>query len=209
MTDGKCVLSVAEADLLNFDPKLLIMAVTPTTQIALGFKAPEFELPNVVDGRLKSYRDLQGENATVVIFMCNHCPFVVHVIDQIVKIANDYSNKGVKLISISSNDVVNYPQDGPDQMVHFARDNKFSFPYLYDESQDVARAYDAACTPDISVFNSEDLCVYRGQMDGARPSNDKPNDGADLRQVLDTLLAGKSVAAEGQMPSIGCNIKWK
>jgi len=184
------------------------MARTPTVQIPLGYIAPDFTLPDTVSGSIKSLYELKGEVATVVMFICNHCPFVIHVQDELVRLANDYSAKGISFIAISSNDVVNYPQDSPEQMREHAKTVGYPFPYLYDESQEVAKAYTAACTPDISVFDSSLRCVYRGQMDGSRPGNDIPVTGADLRHALDALLAGKDVSKE-QTPSIGCNIKWK
>lgn len=184
------------------------MARTPTTQIPLGFTAPDFTLPNVVSGEQNSLGQLKGEKATLVMFICNHCPFVVHVMDELIKLGNDYKDKGVRLIAISSNDVVNYPDDSPEKMKTLAVDKQFPFPYLYDESQDVAKAYDAACTPDFSIFDSELKCVYRGQLDGSRPENGVPVDGRDIRFALDALVSGNEVSAI-QLPSLGCNIKWK
>lgn len=184
------------------------MARTPTTQIPLGFKAPDFNLPDAVSGNHINFGDIDGEKGTVVMFICNHCPFVIHVKDELVRLANDYLPKGIGFVAISSNDVVNYPADSPDKMQLFALDNGFPFPYLYDETQEVAKAYDAACTPDFSVFDDNRKCVYRGQLDNARPENDQPNDGRDLRAVLDALIEGREVPKD-QKPSIGCNIKWK
>lgn len=184
------------------------MAQTPTTLIPLGFKAPMFSLPDTVSGKVKSLDELKGGKATVIMFICNHCPFVVHVKDELVRLANDYIPQGVSFIAISSNDVEKYPQDSPDKMKEFAAANNFPFPYLYDETQDVARAYSAACTPDFSIFNSELNCVYRGQLDDARPSNGKPVTGKDIREALNNIIAGKPVS-ENQLPSIGCSIKWK
>lgn len=185
------------------------MSLTPTKQIPLGHNAPEFSLPNVVTGETTILADIAGEKATIVMFICNHCPYVIHVKDELVRIAHDYKNKGVGFVAISSNDIENYPQDAPGKMAEFARDNDFPFPYLYDESQEVAKAYDAACTPDFNVFDKEMKCVYRGEMDGSRPGNDVPVTGESLRKVLDTLLEGGKVDQEGQRPSMGCNIKWK
>ena len=185
------------------------MALTPTTSIPLGFQAPSFTLPDARTGDVMNSEDLMQEGPTVVVFMCNHCPFVVHLIDSLVKFATTYQAKGLNFIAISSNDVENYPQDGFEQMRDLSAEKGFTFPYLYDESQEVARAYDAACTPDFSVFNANGTCVYRGQYDESRPGNDVPVTGEDLRRVCDALLAGQPVAAEGQIPSIGCNIKWK
>jgi thiol-disulfide isomerase/thioredoxin len=185
------------------------MARTPTTDIPLGFPAPDFALPDARTGTLRNRRELMEAGPTVVVFMCNHCPFVVHILPQFVAFAKEYMARGVNFIAISSNDVAGYPMDGPEHMKALAEELDFGFPYLYDEGQDVARAYAAACTPDFSVFDAGQRCVYRGQFDGARPGNDVPVTGADMRQVLDTLLAEKAVPAAGQIPSLGCNIKWK
>lgn len=185
------------------------MARTPTTQIPLGFRAPDFLLKDTVSGEIMSFSDIKGAAATVVMFICNHCPYVIHVKDGLVRIAHDYSHRGVGFVAISSNDAVQYPMDGPEEMKRTAASWGLPFPYLYDESQDVARAYDAACTPDFSVFNNQDRCVYRGELDGSRPGNELPLNGESLREVLDLLVAGKTVPEAGQRPSIGCNIKWK
>lgn len=184
------------------------MARTPTTQIPLGFKAPEFKLPNVVDNQLYGLKDLAKKNGLVVMFICNHCPFVVHVLDEIILIAKQYQKKDIGFVAISSNDIVNYPDDSPEKMKILAIDKQFSFPYLYDESQNVAKSYDAACTPDFSVFNDKLECVYRGQLDDSRPGNEEPIDGKDLRLVMDYVLENKKIDFV-QKPSIGCNIKWK
>jgi peroxiredoxin len=184
------------------------MARTPTNQIPLGFKAIEFDLPDVITGEKVSLNQVSKKNGLVVIFICNHCPYVIHVIDQIVKLANDYLDKEIGFVAISSNDVVNYPDDDPKKMKLFAKEKDFPFPYLYDESQDIAKLYDAACTPDYSVFNSELNCVYRGQLDDSRPSNNESVNGKDLRLVLDYILENKKIDFI-QKPSIGCNIKWK
>lgn len=184
------------------------MSLTPTTNIPLGFTAPDFNLPDTVSGEQKSLNDLQSDKATVLMFICNHCPFVVHVRQELVRLANDYISKGVSFIAISSNDVANYPADAPDKMKALAEELHFPFPYLYDESQEVAKAYDAACTPDFSIFDGNMTCVYRGQLDGSRPGNNIPLSGSDIRSALDAMLAGEPVSAQ-QQPSIGCNIKWK
>jgi peroxiredoxin len=184
------------------------MAATETLQIPLGFPAPNFSLPDTVGGRTLSFSDVRGEKATVVMFICNHCPYVIHVKDELARLAKEYQPKGVGFVAISSNDVSRYPEDAPEKMKTFAEANGFSFPYLYDESQETARAYFAACTPDISIFNADDLCVYRGQLDDSRPKNDKPVNGKDLREALNAMLEGKPVNPL-QIPSIGCNIKWK
>ena len=185
------------------------MALTPTTSIPLGFQAPSFTLPDARTGDALNSDELMQEGPSVVVFMCNHCPFVVHLVDSLVDFAAEYQARGLNFIAISSNEVENYPQDGFEQMRELATEKGFTFPYLYDESQDVARAYDAACTPDFSAFDANGKCVYRGQYDASRPGNDIPVTGEDLRRVCEALLAGNSVPAEGQVPSIGCNIKWK
>ncbi|MDA9563599.1 thioredoxin family protein [Flavobacteriales bacterium] len=184
------------------------MARTPTTAIPLGFKAPDFNLPDTVSGENLTLNKVRGDKATLVIFMCNHCPFVVHVIDEIVQLANDYLPAGIKCVAISANDVLNYPDDSPQKMKELAEEKSFPFPYLYDESQEVAKAYDAACTPDFSVFDGDLTCVYRGQLDGARPENNVPVSGQDIRAVFEDILNGKPIS-KNQQPSIGCNIKWK
>jgi len=183
------------------------MARVETHQIALGGEATDFSLPDVVGGNNVSLADVRGKKATVVMFICNHCPFVVHVVDELVRLANDYKDSGVGFVAISSNDVVNYPADHPDLMKALATEKKFPFPYLYDQSQDVAKDYKAMCTPDFSVYDADLKCIYRGQLDGSRPGNDVPVDGDDLRCVLDAVLIGSTCFAE-QKPSIGCNIKW-
>ena len=184
------------------------MAATPSTMMPLGTIAPDFCLPDTVSGKTLSLSDLKGTQGTLVMFICNHCPYVIHVKEELVRIAKDYQPKGVSVIAISSNDVENYPQDRPELMKALAEASGFTFPYLYDESQDVARAYNAACTPDLFLFDAEFKCVYRGQLDGSRPKNDIPVTGKDLRMALEALLNGREISKE-QVPSIGCNIKWK
>ena len=184
------------------------MAETPSTMVPLGFKAPGFKLLNPVTGKYESLNELKSDKATVIMFICNHCPFVKHVNEQLVKLALDYQAKGVAFIAINSNDVDNYPEDSPVKIKEYATRLKYPFPYLFDETQDVAKAYDAACTPDFYIFDNDMKCVYRGQLDDSRPGNGKPVTGKDIRNALDALLAGKEVMKE-QMPSIGCNIKWK
>lgn len=184
------------------------MARTPTTQIPLGFKAPDFSLVNTVNGQIISLKDVPKKNGLVVMFICNHCPFVVHVIDELVSLAKDYQKQEIGFVAISSNDVVNYPDDNPDKMKKLALEKNFSFPYLYDESQQVAKSYDAACTPDFSVFDGNLNCVYRGQLDDSRPGNNEPVNGKDLRLTLDYMIQNKKIDFI-QKPSIGCNIKWK
>ncbi|MBK9291593.1 MAG: thioredoxin family protein [Bacteroidetes bacterium] len=184
------------------------MALTPTRQIPLGFKAPDFLLPDMISGRKLSFQDIKGEKGTLVMFICNHCPYVKHVIHELVRLGKDYLPKGIGFVAINSNDALKYPEDSPELMKEFAARHGFPFPYLYDETQDVARAYEAACTPDFDLFDANDLCVYRGRLDGARPGNEVPVTGEDMRRALDQLLAGMPVPAE-QLPSMGCNIKWK
>lgn len=184
------------------------MSLTESNMLELGTKAPYFKLPDTVSGKHLSIDDLQSEKATVIVFICNHCPYVIHINPQLVKLANEYIKKGVSFAAISSNDVDKYPEDSPDKMAQVAKVLKYPFPYLYDESQNVAKDYDAACTPDFYVFDGDMRLVYRGQMDDARPGNGKPNDGKDLRAALNAVLEGKYVNPT-QKPSAGCNIKWK
>jgi len=184
------------------------MAVTPSTMISLGTKASDFTLPDTISGKIFSLSDLKSEKGTAIMFICNHCPFVKHVNQELVKLAYNYIPKGISFIAISSNDVVNFPDDSPEKMKQEAKTLGYPFTYLYDESQSVARAYDAACTPDFFIFDKDLKLIYRGQLDDSRPSNGLPVTGKDIRSALDNLLSGKSISAE-QKPSIGCNIKWK
>ena len=184
------------------------MARTPSTMVALGTKAPDFNLPDTVPEKPISLNEAKGNVATVTMFICNHCPFVKHVNAELVRLANDYKNKGVGFIAISSNDVINRPDDSPGLMKQVAKQLKYPFPYLYDESQEIAKAYDAACTPDFFIYDKELHLVYRGQLDDSRPGNEIPVTGKDIRHALDCLVNNKSVP-EFQRPSIGCNIKWK
>ena len=184
------------------------MARTPTKMIPLGFQAPEFKLSDVVSGKELSLSELKSNKATVVAFICNHCPFVKHIIKEMVQVGKDYIPKGVAFVMINSNDVVNYPDDSPEKMKEFATENDFPFPYLFDETQEVAKAYDAACTPDFNVMDGDGKVVYRGQFDESRPENGKPVTGKDLRYTLDLLLKSEKIP-EDQIPSVGCNIKWK
>ena len=184
------------------------MARTPSNMLPLGTLAPDFTLPDTTSGKTVSLNDLKSDKATVIMFICNHCPFVKHVDEQLVALANDYQTKGVSFIAISSNDVENYPQDSPELMKEEAEKLGYPFPYLYDESQGVAKAYDAACTPDFYIFDGDLKCVYRGQLDDSRPGNGKPVTGSDMRAALNEILQGQRVSAP-QIPSLGCNIKWK
>lgn len=185
------------------------MAATPSTMLPLGTPAPKFALPDTVSGKVLTYDDVKGPEGTVIMFICNHCPYVKHVNDELVRLAKDYMPKGIGFAAISANDVSRYPDDAPDKMKETALALGYPFPYLYDEPQDTARAYQAACTPDFFVFDKNDRLVYRGQLDDSRPGNGKPVTGKDMRRALDLLLQGKSIPEEEQMPSIGCSIKWK
>lgn len=184
------------------------MALTESNMIDLGIKAPDFKLLDTVSGRDLTYSDIRGDQGTVVLFLCNHCPYVIHVNEELVRIASDYIPKNIGFVAISSNDADNYPDDSPDKMKLVAKVLKYPFPYLYDESQEVAKSYDAACTPDIFVFDSHDKLYYRGRLDESRPGNDKPLNGKDLRLALDLLLRGEAPLIK-QYPAAGCNIKWK
>jgi len=184
------------------------MVLTPTTNIPLGFQAPDFNLLNPLIGENQSLEHLKSNRATVIIFMCNHCPYVVHVLDGLVKLANDYLMKDVSIIAINSNDIITHPDDAPEKMVELVNKYHIPFPYLFDSTQSVAKAYQAACTPDFSVFDSEMNCVYRGQLDDSRPGNQIPVTGQDIRIVLDAMLSGDEINLL-QKPSVGCNIKWK
>lgn len=183
------------------------MSLTPSTMPPLGMQAPDFSLPNV-DGKIVSLADFADAPALLVVFMCNHCPFVVHVADELAALAREYQAKGAAIVGISSNDVSTHPADSPEQMVHEAEKRGYTFPYLYDDTQEVAKAYGAACTPDFFLFDADHKLAYRGQMDDTRPDSGKSPTGADLRAALDCVLAGKPVP-EPHKPSIGCNIKWK
>jgi thiol-disulfide isomerase/thioredoxin len=186
----------------------LIMAATPSNMMPLGTIAPDFNLLDVVTGKKVTLHSLKAEIATLIMFICNHCPYVKHVQDELIKLAHDYQVKGIAFIAINSNDVVNYPDDSPANMKQVAQEKGYPFPYLYDETQEVAQAYQAACTPDFYLFDNQLKCVYRGQLDDARPKNNIPVTGKDIRAALDAILAGQPVNPE-QTPSIGCNIKWK
>lgn len=184
------------------------MSLTDSNMLALGTIAPDFNLPDTVSGSHMSLDQVKGDKATVVIFSCNHCPFVIHVVSEIVAMANVYQSKGVHFVMISSNDVVNYPDDTPEKMNIVSKVLKFPFPYLYDETQEVAKAYEAACTPDFYIFDNENKLAYRGRMDASRPGNDVPVTGADLRFAMDAIIMGQKEISP-QIPSAGCNIKWK
>jgi peroxiredoxin len=184
------------------------MALTPSNMLPLGTSAPKFKLINTIDDTIVSLEELKGIHGTVIMFICNHCPFVKHVNSELSQLAKDYITKGIKCIAISSNDAKHYPEDAPDQMKENAIQQDFIFPYLYDETQEVAKAYDAACTPDFYVFDKDLKLVYRGQLDNSRPENGKPVTGEDLRHAIENVINDKPVD-QVQKPSIGCNIKWK
>lgn len=184
------------------------MARTPSNMLPLGTKAPEFTLIDTVSDSIMNLNAIKGSHGTVIMFICNHCPFVIHINVEITQLAKDYTSKGVNFIAISSNDVVNYPADSPELMKQNAIDEGYTFPYLYDETQEVAKAYDAACTPDFYIFDNDLKLAYRGQLDGSRPENGIPVTGKDIRDALDAICEGKNVS-ENQKPSIGCGIKWK
>ena len=184
------------------------MVLTPSTMLDLGTTAPEFELPDVVSGESVSLGSFEGKKALLVMFICKHCPYVIHVQDELARIGRDYGDRDAGIVAISSNDADNYPDDSPDQLRSMTQDLGFSFPFCYDESQQTAKDYTAACTPDFFLFDAQRRLVYRGQLDDGRPGNDSPVDGKDLRAALDQVLAGDEPDPL-QKPSIGCNIKWK
>jgi peroxiredoxin len=187
--------------------QILEMVETNSTMLPLGTKAPDFRLPDT-GGKNVSLSDFKAAPALLVVFMCNHCPYVKHIRSALAQIMRDYLPRSVGVVGISSNDVANYPADSPAKMVEEARSAGYIFPYLYDETQSVAKAYRAACTPDIFVFDQDQRLAYRGQLDDSRPGNGIPVTGRDVRAALDAVLAGKPVSPN-QKPSIGCNIKWK
>jgi peroxiredoxin len=182
------------------------MVATPSVMLALGTRAPDFALPDT-DGRIVSRDDFADAPALLVMFICNHCPYVKHVRDELARIGREFGERGVAIIAISSNDAERYPADSPERMKEEKEAAGYTFPYLYDESQDVARAFNAACTPDFFLFDAVRMLVYRGQLDSSRPGNGQPVTGHDLRTALNAVLAGDPVQTE-QIPSIGCNIKW-
>lgn len=184
------------------------MALTESNTFANGTEAPSFTLPDTVSGKALKLSDLKGTHGTAIFFICNHCPFVLHVNEELVRMAKEYAEKGIAFVAISSNDVETHPQDGPEFMKAHAVEQGYPFPYLYDESQEVAKAYDAKCTPDLYLFDAGLRSVYHGQLDDSRPGNEIPVSGKDFRNAMDQLLAGNDPIAE-QKPSIGCGIKWK
>ena len=184
------------------------MALTASTMLPLGTSAPDFHLPDVVSGNTVSLATFAGKSALLVMFICRHCPFVKHVQDELARLGKDYVNRNVGIVAISANDANNYPDDAPDKLKAMAQELGFVFPMCYDESQETAKAYTAACTPDFFLFDDQQQLVYRGQLDDSRPSNGKPVTGADLRAAIDLVLSGKLINPD-QKPSVGCNIKWK
>jgi peroxiredoxin len=183
------------------------MALTPSTMLALGTEAPDFLLPDVISGKNVSLETFLGKDALLVMFICRHCPFVQAVKGELARLGRDYGSKGVGIVAISSNDAQNYPEDAPAGLKAMAKAEGFTFPFCYDQSQQVAKDYSAACTPDFFLFDRDRKLAYRGQLDYCRPENGKPNDGRDLRAALDAVLLGKAPSPD-QKPSIGCNIKW-
>ncbi len=184
------------------------MANTESKMLPLGTKAPDFTLIDAVSDNPFSLKDVRGKKGTVVMFICNHCPYVKHVNDEIVRLSNDYRVTGFGFVAINSNDIIKYPEDSPAEMWRTAQKHSYPFPYLYDETQEVAKAYDAACTPDFYLFDAYLKLVYRGQLDNSRPGNGIPVNGRDLREALDSLLSNNPQRKD-QKPSMGCNIKWK
>ena len=184
------------------------MALTPSTMLALGTEAPDFSLKDVVSGKMISLDTFQGKAGVLVMFICKHCPYVVHVKDELARLGRDYAQKSVGIAAISANDVTTHPDDSPENLKAMAQELKFAFPFCYDPSQETAQAYTAACTPDFFLFNRDRKLVYRGQLDDSRPGNGKPLNGKDLRAAIDAVLAGTPVSPD-QKPSVGCNIKWK
>jgi peroxiredoxin len=184
------------------------MALTSSTMLPLGTKAPAFSLMDLVSGKKISLETFADKRALLVMFICAHCPYVKHVQNEIARLGRDYRDKDVGIVAISANDVVVQPEDAPDKLKTMAQSLGFNFPYCFDETQEIAKAYTAACTPDFFLFDQDRKLVYRGQLDDSRPDNGKPNDGRDLRAAIDAVLAGRPVASN-QKPSLGCNIKWR
>ena len=184
------------------------MALTPSTMLQLGTQAPDFNLPDVVTGKRVALKDLSSKKGLLVMFICRHCPYVQHVKKELARLGNDYANKDVAIVAVSSNDASRYPDDSPQNLKAMAKEEGFTFPFLHDEAQEMARAYSAACTPDFFLFDKSRKLVYRGQLDDSRPGNWKRVTGKDLRAALDAVLSDRPVSSD-QKPSIGCSIKWK
>jgi peroxiredoxin len=193
---------------LNIDSGAPDMSLTPSAMLPLTTPAPDFTLLDTASGQIKTLTQLKSQQATVIMFICNHCPYVKHVQAGLAALAHDYLPRGAAFIAISSNDAENYPEDSPAKMHALAAHAGFPFPYLYDETQAVARAYQAACTPDFFIFDGALRLAYRGQLDDSRPGNGRPVTGASMRAALDALFAGAAIDT-AQVPSVGCNIKWK
>ena len=184
------------------------MVLTASSMLPLGTQAPDFSLPDTISEKKLTLKELKSSVATVIMFICNHCPYVQHIIDEVVNVAKDYHPHGIKFIAICSNDITTHPDDSPENMLKFAKQHRFTFPYLYDESQKIAKAYQAECTPDFYVFDANMHCVYRGRFDDSSPGRTVSVTGKDLRMVLDNILTNQPITSE-QYPSMGCNIKWK
>ncbi len=184
------------------------MARTASTMLELGTSAPDFQLPDAVSGNLISLATIASKKAFLAMFICCHCPYVKHIQTELANLGNDYADKDIAIVAISANDIANYPDDSPEKMKAMAMELGFTFPFCYDESQETAKAYTAACTPDFFLFDGDRTLVYRGQLDDSRPGNDIPVTGKDLRAAIDTVLADQPLSPD-QKPSIGCNIKWK
>jgi peroxiredoxin len=184
------------------------MVLTPSTMLALGTQAPDFALPDVVSGHTISLKTFTGKSGLLVMFICRHCPYVKHIQQELVRLGEDFADRNLGMVAISANDATAYPEDAPDKLQEMARSLGFRFPVCYDESQQTAKAYTAACTPDFFLFDAQQQLVYRGQLDDSRPGNGKPVTGKDLRAAVSALLSGQPIPSE-QQPSIGCNIKWR
>jgi len=184
------------------------MAKTITKNIQLGFLAPDFNLEEVTSKKKLTFNDIKGNKGTLIMFICNHCPYVLHVIKEILMISNDYRIQGLGIAAISSNDYLEYPEDAPDKMVDFAFNNRFEFPYFIDFDQEIANKYNAVCIPEFFLFDSNKKLVYHGQIDASRPGNSIPTSGSDLRNAIDSILYNRTLNLI-QKPSVGCNIKWK
>ena len=184
------------------------MSLTPSTMLPLGTPAIDFKLPDVTSGKLYSLKDFSSKKGLLIMFICQHCPYVQHIKHELAKLGRDYAGKSIGIVGISSNDAENYPDDAPEELAKFVKEAGIPYPLLHDESQDVAKFYTAACTPDIFLFNRERRLVYRGQLDDSRPGNNKPVTGKDLRAAIEAVLADKPVSQD-QRPATGCNIKWK
>ena len=184
------------------------MVLTPSKLVPLGTPAPDFNLPDMLSEKWVSLADVKSDIATVIMFICNHCPYVIHVQNQLVELTNEYAEKGISFVAINSNDVENYPEDSPRKMKEVGKKLGYGFPYLFDQTQEVARAYQATCTPDFFIYDHALRLTYRGQLDDSRPGSSTPVTGLDIRNALDAMIAGKTVDAD-QKASMGCNIKWK